>query len=245
MNVAALSFDLGAGSKREFRVIPAGYFKSWDGRPANGQWRLTEANARAIIATTKARGNDVSIDYEHATLTAMKTGNAAPAAGWYRSLEWRPDGLYVTDARWTEAAARMIDAKEYRFVSPVILSNEANEVTGLFNVALVNTPALGGLTDLAALSALARANPASLAARMATGFAGTGMSEQAAQHFLRVFGHTPAELRVMQPQTAAPLSAGAGMASDGFPPGWTDRSKDAFLGMTGGLTPAGLKARGA
>ncbi|MCM8622333.1 MAG: phage protease [Candidatus Accumulibacter sp.] len=138
----------------EFRLIPAGLFSATDGRP-NGLpgWRMSRASALEIIHLAAARVSDFVIDYEHQSLNSPSNGKPNPAAGWFKRLEWREgDGLYVTDARWTERAAAMIRAKEYRFISPVFYYDHKGEVLGVVSAALTNTPALDGLTELAAAS---------------------------------------------------------------------------------------------
>lgn len=151
---AAFSSQLSTDSKSTFRIIPAGPFKASDGRPGNGgSWLLTPAIAQAMIQAANAAADDYPIDYEHQTLQAAKNGVPAPAAGWFKRLEWRADGLYVTDARWTARAKEMIDHLEYRFISPVFTYNPSTFVAQkLHSIALTNTPALPNLTDLATLS---------------------------------------------------------------------------------------------
>ena len=134
--------------------MPAGSFRAIDGRPHGiGGWTLDRAAALHIIRLANARSTDHVIDYEHQTLSAAKNGMAAPAAGWFKRLEWREgDGLYVTDARWTDRAAAMIKAKEYRFISPVFTFDKDGRVIDVLHAALTNNPALDGLTELVAAS---------------------------------------------------------------------------------------------
>ncbi len=44
-------------------------------------------------------------------------GGTAPAAGWIKRLEARPDGIWAAVA-WTEAAQARIRAGEYRYITP-------------------------------------------------------------------------------------------------------------------------------
>ncbi|MBX9899152.1 MAG: phage protease [Burkholderiaceae bacterium] len=131
---------------REFRIIPAGKFRAIDGRPApDRDWELTEIGAYKIIADVASRTQDSLIDYGHKSIV---NGDAI-AAGWFRELVWKPDGLYLQNARWTERAKAAIQAGEYRFVSPVIIyDKDTFAVTGLQSLAITNTPALPALTDL-------------------------------------------------------------------------------------------------
>ncbi|MFB9160491.1 phage protease, partial [Chromobacterium violaceum] len=57
-------------------------------------------------------------------------------------------GLYATDVEWTDKAAAMIVAKEYRYLSPVFTYDKQGRVTGLLHVALTNNPALDELPEL-------------------------------------------------------------------------------------------------
>lgn len=143
-----------ASAGNEFRLLPAGLFAAIDGRPHGlPGWRLTGETALSIIKLAAARVSDFVIDYEHQTLNTGNNGQPAPAAGWFKRLEWRAgDGLYVTDARWTERATTMIKAKEYRFISPTFHYEKDGRVLDIINAALTNNPALDGLTELAAAS---------------------------------------------------------------------------------------------
>lgn len=143
------------------RLIPAGAFRAADGsgRPTDApHWRLDADQAAILIARDRARGSRRVIDYEHQTLLSAQNGQPAPAAGWITGLEWRdaPDanpGLYAT-IEWTEKAAAMIAAGEYRYLSPVFPYDASGLVLDIGPAALTNNPGLDGLTDLAALSAL-------------------------------------------------------------------------------------------
>lgn len=159
--IAALSVSLTAGAApSEIRLLPVGRFAASDGsgRPAGipAGWLLDEAVAVALMAAAALRASDFVIDFEHQTLHKEANGQPAPAAGWFKTLQFRPgDGLYATDVRWTPRAAAMIAAGEYRYLSPVFNYAPDGRVLALGPAALTNTPGLDGLTDLsrAALSA--------------------------------------------------------------------------------------------
>lgn len=144
-HLAALNQVVASG--KAFRILPAGAFSSNDGRPGDGRsWMLSADRGQAIAALAAQRSNDFVIDYEHQTL---KPGQKNPAAGWFKALEMRPDGLYVTDPRWTDEAKSLIQAQQYRYISPVFSYHpETLEVMSLHSLALTNNPALLGLTDL-------------------------------------------------------------------------------------------------
>lgn len=159
--IAALAVDLAAGAPADFRIIPAGSFRSWDGRPTEcPAWVCDQAAGEAIVADLNARASARVIDYEHATLHAKQSGAAAPAAGWFKAAEWRADGVWLIGVDWTALAAQRIADKEYRFVSPVFTYDAATgRVEKLLHAALTNDPGLDGLTDLAALAAALFSQP--------------------------------------------------------------------------------------
>ncbi|VVE59794.1 Mu-like prophage FluMu I protein [Pandoraea captiosa] len=166
--LSALEFD---PASRALKLLPAGAFRARDGRPTDcPAWHMDGEIAQALIAAAANRAVPYCIDYEHQSLNAAKNGQPAPAAGWFKTLEWREgDGLYAIDPDWTERAAAWIAAKEYRFLSPVFGYDDDGNVTFLLNVALTNNPALDCLDEvqlaaatvmLASLSATAGALPA-------------------------------------------------------------------------------------
>ncbi len=151
--LSASLVDLSGLAPNEIRLFPAGIFKAKDGRPQNlPGWRIDSTIARAVIASAKAQNDKFVIDYDHQTIHQKTNGAPAPAAGWFSELQWREgDGLYATDVEWTDTAAAAIEAKEYRYISPVLTYDpKTGDVTGLLMAALVNFPALDGLNDLAA-----------------------------------------------------------------------------------------------
>lgn len=170
-HIAALTVDLALISTadgqapRTLKLLPAGNFSARDGRPGNvatascSHWTLTAALAAPLVAEASRRATRYVIDYEHQTLRAADNGKPAPASGWFGTLEWRADGLYATDVEWTTAAAAMIVAKEYRYLSPVFTYDSQGRVTGLLHVALTNNPALDELPDIG-VAALSRLLPA-------------------------------------------------------------------------------------
>ncbi|TVO57536.1 phage protease [Denitromonas halophila] len=154
--VAALSVAMGnaALAVGELQILPAGEFRSWDGRPEKAPaWRIDAAIAGRVIAELRSRINPIVIDYEHQTLLAEKNGQPAPAAGWIdpADVEWREGvGLVARRVRWTPRAAQMVDADEYRYFSPVFEHAElSGDVVALRMGALTNNPGLDGMAAVA------------------------------------------------------------------------------------------------
>lgn len=158
--MAALSIQIADRSGKEIQLLPAGRFKAVDGRPGNmavcSEWLLDAKGAQALITAASARNNPSVIDYEHQTLLKEQNGQPAPAAGWFKQLEWREGvGLFATDVKWTPAAAQAIKDEEYLFISPVIrFDAKTGCVTGLVMAALTNYAGIDGMQQ-ASLVALA------------------------------------------------------------------------------------------
>lgn len=155
---ASLSLEITPGSGT-LQLLPAGDFRATDGRPAEcAAWRVTPDGAKRLVAAMAARKSPMVLDYEHQTLSAATSGTPAPAAAWIKAVEWRDgQGLYATDVEWTARASAFVEAKEYRFISPVFTYDADGNVLQLLHAALTNNPALDGMDDvmLAAASRLA------------------------------------------------------------------------------------------
>ncbi|MCX0435018.1 phage protease [Aeromonas veronii] len=157
--LAVLDAQLTSQGDGWYQLLPVGPFKARDGRPfdvASGHWQLDGQIAASLIARAKALGQDILIDYDHQTLKTDQNGQPAPAAGWYNSdeIEWREgQGLFIKP-RWTERAAALVAAKEYRFLSAVFPYDAQGRPLELRMTAITNDPGVVGMQALAALSAL-------------------------------------------------------------------------------------------
>ena len=150
------------GAPERIQLLPPGTFSGRDGR---GPYRVD--NPEAVIAATREYfGNaDIPLDYNHQTEHAAENGKPAPAAGWIKGLESRPDGIWAR-VEWTEPGARAVAAKEFRYVSPVFFHKPDGQVLMVQSAALTNLPNL----DLKALSAAQRGadNASAVATQEAT-----------------------------------------------------------------------------
>lgn len=119
-------------------------YDEWLGHPT-GPFQFTPEIAQTIVANFNAQANPVPFTYEH----DQEPGQPRPAAGWVQSLDIREDGLYAT-VEWTDRAASMIRAGEYRFCSVVVDFESIHRKTGenvgaeLLEVGLTNTPFVDG-----------------------------------------------------------------------------------------------------
>ncbi|WP_321276927.1 phage protease [Thiomicrorhabdus indica] len=140
----------------EIQLTPAGYFRAVDGRPddAENGWYIDASLATVLKAQANTMVNEFVIDYEHQTLHKEKNGQPAPAAGWFKRLEWREgQGLFAIDVKWTPQAELAILNGEYRYLSPVFTYEpQTGRVLTLRMAALTNSPGLDGMQSLASLT---------------------------------------------------------------------------------------------
>ncbi|WP_054340388.1 phage protease [Neptunomonas antarctica] len=156
--VAVLSLDLNVDDNGWQQLLPAGLFRAVDGRPFDvpgHHWFIDADIAADLIALANDRLNEVVIDYEHQTLKAEDNGLPAPAAGWFKTMEWREgSGLWIKP-QWTPRATDFIKNGEYKYLSAVF---PYDAITGrplrLHSAALVNRPGIDGLQAVEALAAL-------------------------------------------------------------------------------------------
>lgn len=142
--MAACAVELvGDDAPEWIEVLPSGTISARDGR----EWTMEDPDA--VIAATRERAGTTAmvIDYEHQTILSANNGKPAPASGWMRELEVR-DGAIWAKVEWTAKAAAAIEAKEYRYFSPVFAHTVDGHVQALLHGALTNNPALE-LTALA------------------------------------------------------------------------------------------------
>ncbi len=156
-NVMSMSFVFDGSiepNNHEAHLLPAGDFTPDDGRPLNvDSFKLSAAIAKNIIAVMAVRKNMTLIDYEHQSLRAEENGQKVIAAGWFKQMEYRDDGLWAVNIEWTQAALEHIRTKEYKYISAVFNYHaKTGEIVNIVSVALTNTPALDGLKALAALT---------------------------------------------------------------------------------------------
>jgi phage I-like protein len=120
-------------------LLPAGTATGRDGR---GPYRLNEP--RKVIARTHdyAGSMDLPIDYDHQSDfgAVPGIGGTAPAAGWIKDLQVRPNGIWGR-AEWTPRATAHIRAREYRHLSPVFdYAPKTGEIMRLRRAGLTNNP---------------------------------------------------------------------------------------------------------
>ena len=144
--IASCAFEIDQPGT-EVQLLPDGLFRADDGRPHDlPGWVLNAKVAAGVLERARARRNDTVIDYEHQTLMLGK----APAAGWFHELAYRKgQGLFITDARWTETARQHLQEKEYRYISAVFTYDpDTGAITRILHAGLTNSPALDGMAEI-------------------------------------------------------------------------------------------------
>lgn len=139
------SAGVGEDLPTEIQLAPLGEYRDAQGRP----FRVTEEEIAAIMENAAKKQNDAVIDYEHQTLS----GKEAPAAGWVkRYVDRGKDGLWGI-VEWTEKAKTYLKNKEYRYLSPVLLSTR-KDADGFWrpsvfhSAGLTNTPQIDGMVPI-------------------------------------------------------------------------------------------------
>lgn len=107
---------------------------------------ITPKDIAQMSENLRLRGNgEVVLDYEHASeQPEVAAGGPVPAAGWIVGIDPTPDHDNVVwgFARLNEAARRMIEAKEYKYISPNIVWGKRDNNTGVLTGAMLTSAAL-------------------------------------------------------------------------------------------------------
>lgn len=153
-SVAFASCSFAIDTNGQVQLLPAGNFRSRDGRPTEcAHWVTNATIAAQLIADIATLANPIVIDYEHQTLLSADNGQPAPAAGWWAAagMEWRDgEGLFAK-VEWTERAKLHIEAGEYKYLSPVIAyDKKTGAIKKIFNAALTNNAAIDGMEEVTA-----------------------------------------------------------------------------------------------
>jgi len=132
------------GVPSEIQIVPLGDFTDGRGK----KFRITESQIASMVSEFNKRKNDLVVDYEHQTLDGVQ----APAAGWIKKLINKEQSGLWAKVEWTQKARDYLKEKEYRYLSPVLLSRKFDGKTGLPDVlhsaALTNDPAIDGMVPV-------------------------------------------------------------------------------------------------
>ena len=124
------------------QLAPFGEFKGVlnkaDGKKTPIVQHLDQAAFERILNAWNAAGSpELLVDADHLSCE----GGSTKAFAWASNLRIEDGGLYA-DFRFTDAGRAAVNAREYRFVSPVFNCDENGEAVGLQSVALTNRPNL-------------------------------------------------------------------------------------------------------
>lgn len=132
--------------------VTIGVSGKWEGHIA-GTFEMNQNVFEQMISNFDKGGIDIVCDYEHQTLY----GETAPASGWITrepiSLKVE-NGTLQAKIEWTQKAKAHIEAKEYRYLSPVFAPNTLSQTDAsnigwtLHSVALTNKPFLEELGEV-------------------------------------------------------------------------------------------------
>ncbi|MBV8359377.1 MAG: hypothetical protein JO189_15790 [Deltaproteobacteria bacterium] len=155
-DTATFAVAIEAGDAPEWiELLPAGTFTAVDGRGP-----FENADPDKIVSASIAKMPQVGLvlDFDHSTDLAAPEGRPAPAAGWLKEFKVEHGAIFAR-IEWTQKAAEMLKAKEYRYISPVFEHNKEGKVERILRAALTNNPALTQLPALAsAVATLSREN---------------------------------------------------------------------------------------
>lgn len=122
-----------------------------DVESSNGAFTVDDESVGLIVAAFERHGTDLPIDYEHQTLGGIYAApdGRAPAAGWIKRIFGEPGVGLLAEIEWTDEAAKLLAAREYRFLSPVAIVRKADrKLVAIHSAALTNEPAIVGMKPI-------------------------------------------------------------------------------------------------
>ena len=138
------------------QILPATDFKLKLSRSGSGiHYKINKTIAGKLIAKLKSQHDHALIDYELQTLAATTTGKPAPAAGWFKSLQWVDGkGLFALGVDWTTRGKQSILSGQYQHIIPALTRNALGEVTGISLMGLSKWPTIDGIAPLGEANAM-------------------------------------------------------------------------------------------
>lgn len=86
---------------------------------------------------------DLPIDLEHSTQLKAPNGEPALAVGWIKKLTMSPYGAVWGAIEWNQKGRELIEAKAYRYISPVFaIESGSKRIIKLISAGLTNKPNL-------------------------------------------------------------------------------------------------------
>ncbi len=137
----AINVELTGGAAPEWvQLLPPGpLVQGRDGR----WWTFGPEEQQTVFANFQLDEADLPIDREHATERKGPQGDEAPAAAWIVELADRNgDGGCWGRVDWTPRGRAQVEAREYRYLSPVFLYTKDLRIQALDSAGLTNKPNL-------------------------------------------------------------------------------------------------------
>jgi hypothetical protein len=129
-----------------YEICPKGEFPH-----DNGVTQVIDDQAVRAMADAFKPGDEILIDFDHESHDQNKR---TTAAGWIQNLVARSDGLWA-QVKWSNAGAQAVKGGEYRYISPVWLASDCQQLGGdrvrplrLYDAGLTNKPNLQGIDAL-------------------------------------------------------------------------------------------------
>lgn len=136
----------------EWLLLPLGELKArWVGGE-EATFTIDDAAINAVMAAYLSGGHDLSLDYNHAQFDDRPRSDRDMRSAGSFELDRRPDGVWMSNIRWTADAAAYLKAREYRYLSPTFSADSSGRIVALHNVALTPNPATLGALPLVASS---------------------------------------------------------------------------------------------
>lgn len=131
-------------------LAPLGSTEGWNQKLNQAVEEIVDDEAlKNIIANYE--GDELLLDIDHRSMREPLQ-RSTEAAGWISRLiavysDSPLAGLYGT-IKWTETGRKLVEARDYRFLSPVFVIDENNKPVKLVNCALTNRPAFTNIEPI-------------------------------------------------------------------------------------------------
>lgn len=108
--------------------------------------RVTRKAYQDMLDELAGEPREILVDKDHNSDRAEDQRDTT-AMAWATNLQDGPDGIYM-DFKWTDAGARLIGSRAFRFVSPTWLLDNKYSPVKLLRIALTNRPAFRTLEPI-------------------------------------------------------------------------------------------------
>ena len=131
-------------------LAPLGTTEGWNQKLNQAVEEIVDDEALKNIISNY-EGDELLLDIDHRSMREPLQ-RSTEAAGWIRNLiaiysDSPLAGLYGT-IKWTETGRKLVEARDYRFLSPVFVIDENNKPIKLVNCALTNRPAFTNIEPI-------------------------------------------------------------------------------------------------